>query len=215
MLLVRLVGLALLFTLSLPGYANTETASSPTVELDFENPDTLMDPEEGIRNKNYVRRAILSSMAQHTSRFEFKRPYINHLMGFSAVFQKTTFSKFVTGVQGLSVGYITQGGHGFEAGFELASISNIFAGYRHIFTPSSFSLWPFLGAGVGTEIRSAQFSDGPQESEKYTGTRKMGFATLGFLIPLVDIGIKAEARFNFYGLDRLVLSSGVGVIFFL
>jgi hypothetical protein len=43
----------------------------------------------------------------------------------------------------------------------------------------------------------------------------MGFATLGFLVPLVDIGIKAEARLNFYGTDRLVLSSGVGVVFFL
>lgn len=183
--------------------------------LDFENPDTLIDPIEGVKNKHYVRRAILSAMAKNTSRFDFERPYINHLMGFSAVFQRTLFTKYVTGVQGLSVGYITEGGHGFEGGFEFASVSNIFAGYRHIFRPETFSLWPFLGAGLGTEVTGMRFADGPPQAPQYDGMRQMAFGTLGFLVPLVDIGIKAEARFNFYGTDRLVLSTGIGVIVFL
>jgi hypothetical protein len=183
--------------------------------LDFENPETLIDPIEGVRNKHFVRRAILSSMAKNTSRFDFERPYINHLMGFSAVFQRTLFTKYVTGVQALSFGYITEGGHGFEGGFEFASVSNVFAGYRHIFRPETFSLWPFLGAGLGTEVTGLRFADGPPQAPQYNGMRQMAFGTLGFLVPLVDIGIKAEARFNFYGTDRLVLSTGVGVIFFL
>ena len=184
-------------------------------KLDFEHPDAVIDPIEGLKNKHFVRRAILSSLAKHTSRFDFERPYINHLMGFSAVFQRTLFTKFVTGIQAISAGYITEGGHGFEAGFEFAAISNIFAGYRHIFRPETFSLWPFLGGGAGTEITSLRFADGPPQNAQYTGLRQMAFATIGFLVPLVDIGIKAEARFNFYGTDRLVLASGVGVIFFL
>ncbi len=192
-----------------------DTVSPSNQNLDFENPDTLIDANEGLRKKHFVRRAILSAMAQHTSRFEFDRPYINHLMGFSAVFQRTLFTKFVTGVQGLSAGYITERGHGFEAGFELASVSNVFVGYRKIFRPETLGLWPFLGGGVGTEVTGLRFADGPTQAPQYDGMRQMGFGTVGFLIPLVDLGIKAEARFNFYGTDRLVLSSGVGVIFFL
>jgi len=192
-----------------------EAADKSKQNLDFENPEIIIDPNEGVKKKHFVRRAILSAMAQHTSRFEFDRPYINHLMGFSAVFQRTLFTKFVTGVQGISAGYITERGHGFEVGFELASISNVFAGYRKIFRPDSISLWPFLGGGLGTEVTGIRFSDGPPQAPQYSGMQQMGFGTLGFLIPLVDIGIKAEARFNFYGTDRLVLSSGVGVIFFL
>lgn len=183
--------------------------------LDFENPDVLIDPIEGVRNKHFVRRALLSSMAKQTSRFDFERPYINHLMGFSAVLQRDLFTKYVSGLQALSAGYITENGHGFEAGLEFATISNVFVGYRKIFRPETFSLWPFLGFGAGTEVTSLRSADGPTQSPVYNGLRQMGFGTLGFLVPLVDIGIKAEARFNFYGTDRLVLASGVGVIFFL
>ncbi|NBT57780.1 hypothetical protein EBT16_03245 [bacterium] len=209
-----LIALALCFSVLNPALAE-EKPDYQKPNLDFENPDTLIDPVEGVRNKDFVRRAILSSMAKHTSRFDFERPYINHLMGFSAVFQKTLFTKYVTGVQGLSVGYITEGGHGFEAGFEFASISNIFAGYRRIFRPDSFSLWPFFGGGLGTEVVGMRFADGPTQAPEYSGMKQMAFGTLGFLVPLVDIGIKAEARFNFYGTDRLALSTGIGVILFL
>lgn len=208
-----LVLLLVLGTLPASGASLNQSPDKPSI--DFDNPDALIDPVEGTKNKHFVRRAILSSMARSTSRFEFERPYINHLMGFSAIFQRTTFKKYVTGVQALSFGYITGGGHGFEAGFELASVSNVFAGYRYIHRPETFSLWPFLGLGAGTEVSGVRFSDAPFQDANYNGTKQMGFATLGFLVPLVDIGIKAEARLNFYGTDRLVLSSGVGVVFFL
>lgn len=203
-----------LFIVSAVCFPNSDRSTSES-SIDFENPEALIDEIEGVTNKNFVRRAILSSMTQQSSRFDFERPYINHLMGFSAILQRTKFSKFVTGIQALSVGYITEGGHGFEAGFELASVSNFFAGYRHIFRPERFSLWPFLGAGVGTEIPSVKFANPPDPVETYNGTQRMAFATLGVLVPLVDIGIKAEARFSFYGTDRLLLATGVGVIFFL
>jgi len=215
---LRFLLVPLLFVFSLvavPVLGASEEQSPDKPTIDFDHPDTLIDPVEGTKNKHFVRRAILSSMARSTSRFEFERPYINHLMGFSAIFQRTTFKKYVTGVQALSLGYITGGGHGFEAGFELASVSNIFAGYRYIYRPETFSLWPFIGAGAGTEVSGIRFSDAPFQDANYNGTKQMGFATLGFLVPLVDIGIKAEARLNFYGTDRLVLSSGVGVVFFL
>lgn len=205
---------AICFTFGHSAFAE-DKADYQKPNIDFENPDTLIDPVEGLKNKDFVRRAILSSMAKNTSRFDFDRFYINHLMGFSAVFQKTLFTKYVTGVQGISGGYITDGGHGFEAGFEFASISNIFVGYRRIFRPDTFSLWPFLGTGIGTEVVGLRFADGPTQAPAYSGMRQMAFGTLGFLVPLVDIGIKAEARFNFYGLDRLVLATGIGVIFFL
>lgn len=199
---------------SVVSLANPATSNQDST-IDFENPEALTDEIEGVTNKNFVRRAILISMAKQSSRFDFERPYVNHLMGFSAVLQRTKFSKFVTGIQALSLGYITEGGHGFEAGFELASVSNVFIGYRHVFRPERFNLWPFLGGGVGTEITSVKFANPPDAGETYNGTQKMAFATLGALIPLVDIGIKAEARFSFYGTDRLLLATGVGVIFFL
>ena len=34
-------------------------------------------------------------------------------------------------------------------------------------------------------------------------------------IPIVEVGIKVEARALFYGLDRLVLSSGLGLVVYL
>ena len=43
----------------------------------------------------------------------------------------------------------------------------------------------------------------------------MGFTSLGVLIPIVEVGIKAEMRATFYGLDRMVLSQGLGLIIFL
>jgi hypothetical protein len=43
----------------------------------------------------------------------------------------------------------------------------------------------------------------------------MAFLNVGFLVPLVEVGLKVEFRFVFYGLARLSLTQGVGVIFFL
>ena len=214
--MIRLfLSLSLTLFFALPCFAKKKAPDYDKPNIDFENPDTLIDPIEGLRNKHYVRRAILSSMARHTSRFDFDRPYINHLMGFSAVLQRDLFTKYVAGLQALSAGYITENGHGFEAGLEFASVSNLFIGYRKIFRPESFSVWPFAGFGAGTEVTFFRFADGPTQAPVYNGLKQMGFGNVGFLVPLADIGIKAEARFNFYGTDRLILATGIGVIFFL
>jgi len=93
-------------------------------------------------------------------------------------------------------------------------VSNLFVDYRYFYSVDSLSVWPFVGFGVGKEI-GIHLADPPIEAQVYQGMTTMGFATIGALVPLVDVGIKAEARFNFYGLDRLMLTTGIGVIFFL
>jgi hypothetical protein len=65
------------------------------------------------------------------------------------------------------------------------------------------------------ELKSLSFADGPPEAALYSGPRQMGFVTIGFLIPTIDVGFKGEVRLNFYGFDRVVLTSGVGNILFL
>jgi hypothetical protein len=184
------------------------------LNLDFENPDVYIDTSEAIRSKQYVRRAILSSVIDATSKFSFSRVYLNHLLGFNAVYQLTRFAKYTSGMQGLSLGYVSEGGHGWEAGMEISTVSNIFAGYRHFFRLESFSLWPFAGLGAGHEVPLMAFADVPTEARDYAGKKSFGFVGLGVLIPLVDVGLKAEIRGNFYGFDRLVLTQGIGAILF-
>ncbi len=190
--------------------------------IDFKHEDAFIDNYEAIRSEHYVRRAILSTIVNTIGKFEFNRIYLNHLMGFSSVYQQQTgaikFTKYTSGMQGLSVGYVTNKGHAFELGLEVSAVSNIFGGYRYIWRPETFSLWPFAGIGIGTEISSVRLSQGPSEAESYGrlgGIKQMGFGALGVLIPIVEVGIKAEVRFTFYGLDRMVLSQGVGLIVFL
>jgi len=190
--------------------------------IDFQHEDAFIDNEDAIKSEHYVRRAILSTIVNTTGKFEFNRVYLNHLMGFSAIYQQKNgpikFTKYTSGMQGLSVGYVTGKGHAFELGLEASSVSNLFAGYRYIWRPETFSMWPFAGVGIGTEISSLRLSQGPTEAENYGrlgGMKQMGFGTLGVLIPVVEVGIKAEIRANFYGLDRMVLSQGLGLILFL
>ena len=196
-----------------PASASSQREES-TAGIDFEHEDSFIDNSDAVRSKQYVRRAILSTVIRETSRFDFSRWYVNHLMGFSAIYQRTRFAKFTSGMQELSVGYVTEGGHAFEGGLELSAVSNIFVGYRYFFRPKSFTLWPYVGAGVGEEIHLIDFAEGPPQAQNYSGQKEMGFGTLGVLLPLVDVGIKAEARFNFYGMDRWVLTTGVGAILF-
>lgn len=190
--------------------------------IDFKNEDSFIDNQEGIRSEQYVRRAILSTIVNTTGKFDFNRVYLNHLMGFSAIYQMQNgprnFTKYTSGMQGFSVGYVTKNGHAIELGLEASAVSNIFAGYRYIWRPETFSMWPFLGAGIGTEISSVRLSQGPAEAESYGrlgGMKQMGFGTLGVLIPVVEVGIKAEVRANFYGFDRMVLTQGLGLIIFI
>ncbi len=183
----------------------------------FETEDSFIDVDEAIRSRQYVRRAVLASAIKSSSRFSFSRFYINHLMGYNAVLHRGTqlFTKYESALLGLSVGYITDGGIALEGGIELSAISDAFVGMRYVMRPQNISLWPFIGAGLGTEISAINFSDRPLEAKSYTGPTQMGFLTAGLLIPIVDVGIKAEARGIFYGVSRLSLVTGVGVVIFL
>jgi len=186
---------------------------------DFENEEAYMDVPDALRSRQYVHRAILSTIIRDTAKVTLGSYYFNHLMGFNAVYQPAnrggkSFAKYVSGVLGFSFGYSSEGGHAGELGLELSGVSNLTLGYRYFFQPKSFAFWPTLGVGVGTEV-GLRLSDIPVEAQAYQGQKQMAFLTLGAVVPMVDIALKAEARFNFYGLDRLMLTTGVGVIFFL
>lgn len=191
-----------------------ELSEEEALERDFKSNEAYIDQYEGVRSKHYVRRAILSHVITATNQIAFDRVYINHILGFNAVYQRITFAKYTSGIQGLSLGYVTKGGHGVEAGMEVSALNNIFAGYRYFFRPEKFALWPFAGAGAGYEVGLIKFAEGPPEAVAYNGTKAFGFATLGVLVPLVDVALKAEFRFNFYGKDRLCLTQGIGAILF-
>lgn len=200
----------------------TSSQEADQAEIDFENEDAFIDSQEAIRSEHYVRRAILSTIVNTTGKFEFSRLYINHLMGFSAVYQQQNgpirFTKYTSGMQGLSLGYVNRRGHAFELGLEVSAVSNLYGGYKYIWRPEKVSAWPFLGLGIGTEISSVRLSQGPIEAENYSkfgGMKQMTFGTLGVMIPIVEVGIKAEMRATFYALDRMVLSQGLGLIIFL
>lgn len=206
-----------------PGASQSASKSAPQDDdqdeqgVDFENPDTYIDVSEALRNKQYVHRAILSTTIKHTSHFSFERVYLNHLLGFSSVWQKTSpVVKYTTALQGISAGYVTKNGHGVELGFEFSAVSNILLNYKYtIETDAVYGLWPYVGAGVGYEIVALRLANGPPEAGRYTGNMGMGHGVLGLLIPLVDVGFKAEIRVNFYAMDRLVFTQGVGAIIFL
>jgi hypothetical protein len=188
----------------------------PEDNENFENKDTFMDLSEALRSKQYVHRAILSTVVKDTNRLQPGKFYINHLTGFGAVWQKTgAVTKYTSGIQSLSVGYVTNKGHGYELGVDFSAVSNLFVGYRYFIRPANFLLWGFAGAGFGRELEHVGFGDGPKETASYNGRRELAFISLGFLIPIIDVSLKAETRFIFYGLDRIILNTGLGVIFFI
>lgn len=203
-----------------------EVASSPepapdltedTKGVDFKHEETFIDLEDAVKSREFVHRQVLSSVIETTSNFEMGRFYVNHLMGFSAVWQTgpQPFARYSTALQGLAVGYLTQGGHGLELGAEFSNVSNIYGGYRFFWEISSIKIWPFLGAGVGYQMDSMRLAEGPPQAAAYFGSKSMGFGTLGIFIPLVDVGFKAEVRLHVYGKDRVVFTQGIGAILFL
>jgi hypothetical protein len=197
-----------------PAALCAETASES--DIPFKEKDALIDVSDALRSRQYVHRAILSTLVRDTAGLTVGRFYINHLMGFSNVWQRgREYTKYATGLQGASFGYVTGQGHGFELGLEISTVSNLQVGYRYFIRPENFSLWGFAGLGAGMEVSGLSFADGPPQARLYAGPKQMGFATFGLLVPVIDVGLKAEARFSFYGLDRIIFTSGVGVIVFL
>lgn len=204
----------MLLAVANPAFA-AEPASKDNVDLDHE--ETFIDLSDALRSKQYVHRAILNSLVRDTNRFAVGRFFLTHMMGYNQIYQRgtTEYTKFSTGVQGIGLGYVSEWGHGAELGAELSAVSNIFLGYKYFLRPKDMSVWAVLGVGVGQEIKSMNFGDGPPEAALYTGSQQMFFTSIGFLVPTIDIGFKGEARLNFYGGDRVIFSTGVGLILFL
>ncbi len=200
------------------GVPEQAAAVPPVTEaVDLQNEDTFIDVSDALRSKQYVHRAILNSLVNETNRFGVGRFYLAHMMGFNQIWQRTdaAYAKYSSGLQGLAFGYVSKWGHGIELGGELSSVTNALLSYKYFLRPSKFSLWGVFGCGVGTEITSVDFAEGPPEERLYAGARQMAFVSAGFLVPTLDIGFKGEVRINFYGGDRFIFTSGVGVILFL
>lgn len=188
-----------------------ETARAEKPVIDMEHAETFIDVSEAIRSRQYVQRTILSTVIRATTKFSMDRFYVNHLMGFSSVIQGS--GKSSSGLQGLAAGYVSGGGHGFEIGAEFSAVSNVYAGYRYIYRPDNFSLWPILGFGGGYEMAAFNISTPPRFSPGIPKTLFYGMA--GLLIPLVDVGLRAEVRVSFQGMKRIILTQGLGLIVFL
>lgn len=200
-----------------PANANYGVGSFSEEEyFDFQSQDTFMDVGDALKSKQYVRRAILSTVIKNTTQMAVGKYYVNHLIGFNAVLQKVpVYAKYVTGVQNLSAGYVSAGGHGGELGLELSSISALYAGYRYFYRPEAFLMWFSFGGGLGKQISLLSLGEGPAESLRYNGSTTLFYAGAAMMLPLVDVCFKAEIRFNFFGMDRLSLTSGVGALIFL
>jgi hypothetical protein len=191
----------------------------PTKEkeaIDMQNQETYIDVSDALRSKQYVHRAILNSLVRETNRFAVGHLYISHMMGFNQIYQRNSqaYSKFSSGLQGVSIGYVTPWGHGLEVGGEISAVSNVFVSYKYFLRPAHFSLWGTFGGGVGTEV-GTDFAEGPPEAQTYTGPKNMAFVSLGLLVPTIDVGFKVETRLNFYGWERTIFTSGLGLILFL
>jgi hypothetical protein len=195
-----------------------EPAKPDVPQVDFQSEDTFIDVTDALRSKQFVQRAILSSAIQETSKFGLSKSYLAPLIGYDAIFQPANrgpFTKFASGSITIAYGYITQGSNDYEIGVDLSAVSNLFLDYKYIFRPRNYSFWPFLGGGLGFAIDALNLTASPPAAVAYTGGGTDFFMTLGVLVPLVDVGLRAEAKFQFYGLSRLVLSTGIGVNFFL
>jgi len=198
--------------------AKATTEDSP--EFDFEHEKAFMDVPDALRSRQFVHRAILSTIIRDTAKVTLGTNYFTPLLGFDAVYQPAnrgghSFAKYVTGLIGLSFGHVSKSGNMIELDLDISGVSNLSVAYRKLFVSEKVTFWPYLGAGVGTEISLLRLSEVPVEARVYDGSSKMVYGIIGAVIPMVDVAIKAEARFCFYGLDRLMLTTGVGVIFFL
>lgn len=182
--------------------------------VDFESEEGFIDLSDALRSKHFVRRAILNTAIKNSSRFHLGRPYINHLVGFNAIIQMPR-AKMMTAMQALSAGYVLPIGLGVEGGFDFSSISHAYIGTRFLFDQLSTFIWPFAGVGLSKQIDFLSVSDGAYELRNYAGSTTAYFINFGLMIPLVDIGLKAEGRLSVYGADRLMITTGLGAVLFL
>ena len=182
--------------------------------VNFEGEEGFIDLSDALRSKHFVRRAILNTAIKNSSRFHLGRPYINHLVGFNAILQMPR-AKMMTAMQALSAGYVLPFGLGIEGGLDFSSISHAYVGTRFLFDQLSTFVWPFAGLGLSRQIDFLSVSDGARELREYAGSTSAYFVNFGLMIPLVDIGLKAEGRLSIYGSDRLMITTGLGAVLFL
>jgi len=198
--------------------ANATTANDEQkaeAEVDFENEDTFVDLADALKSKQYVRRAILSTVIRTTSKLAVSRWYISHTLGFNSVWMRTDGNlRYYSPSMGLSLGYVTAGMHGFEGGIDMSVPGDLYLGYRYYMPIEKVTVWPFLGGGAGMEIKTLALHD-PPYIRPYTGPAQFFFANAGIMVPLVEVALKLDIKITAYATARLMLSSGVGAIFFL
>lgn len=193
--------------------------SKEPLAYDFEHEDTFMDVPDALRSRQFVHRAILSTIIRDSAKVTLGSFYFDQMLGFNATYQPSkkgaSFAKYASGVLGFGLGYALKSGHALEFGLDISGVSNMIIGYRYFFQSENYTFWPFLGAGLAMEMASLKLSDLPVEAKAYRGPTSGEFITIGAIIPLVDVAFRAEAKFIFYGFDRLMLTTNVGVVFFL
>ncbi|MBI1860451.1 MAG: hypothetical protein HYR96_06000 [Deltaproteobacteria bacterium] len=183
--------------------------------VNLESEDAFIDLSDALKSKHFVRRAILNTAIKNSSRFHLGKPYVNHLVGFDAIINLKPVQKTVTAMQSLGGGYVFPFGLGVESGLEFSSLSDWYLGTRWYFDQVSAFVWPFAGAGLAVQLDFLSVSDPTQAVAAYSGSPVGFFANFGLMIPLVDIGLKAEIRANMYGGDRIIITTGLGAVLFI
>lgn len=198
--------------------ADKDKTAEDEPAYDFEHEDTFIDVPDALRSRQFVHRAILSTIIRDTARVTLGSKYFTQLLGFNAIYQpagkNASFAKYTSGVLGFSFGYSTKSGHAIELGLDLSSATQILVGYKYFFQSETSTFWPFLGGGISLGISGLTLSTPPVEAQVYTGSTTGEYLSLGAIIPLVDIALRAEAKFVFDGFQRLILDTGVGATFF-
>ena len=198
---------------------SAEAKKEDAAAYDFEHEDAFMDVPDALRSKQFVHRAILSTIIRDTSKVALGSAYCNQAMGFNAIYSPAnrggkSFAKYVAGSIGLGLGYSSSGGHAIELAVDFSGVSTLMLGYRFFLKSEKVTFWPTFGFGAGTEV-GIHLADVPIEAKVYQGMTSMGYFTLGAIVPLVDVAFRLDMRFNFFGLDRLMLTTTAGLIFFL
>ena len=193
-----------------------------TPQVNFEDEEAYIDIEDAKRSRSFMHRSILASVVKDTSRFSLGRFFVSHVMGFNMVKHlprpetaiDVQWIEYSAGIQGISAGYLMKNKIGADIGLQFSTPTNLYLSLKYYFASDRGSLWPYFGIGGGIQIPSLNLADGPFEAQIYRGTPYLFFLNGGFFIPLVDVGIRAEVQVGSYGIDRLVVSSIIGLTLF-
>ncbi|MCB0406381.1 MAG: hypothetical protein KDD51_16485 [Bdellovibrionales bacterium] len=188
--------------------------------FNFRDKDAYMDVEDAMHSKQFVHRHILSKTIAESKPLELGKYFINFVTTSSYVHQQgdgvnVKWIEYNAGGITLSGGFSTEGGHTFELGMSLSSISYVFGGYRYVFGTSEWDVWPYAGAGMGIGMTFLDIADGPFEVQAYNGSTTVFSGVLGMMVPLPDIAVKLEVKVDMWGGHRAVFTPGFGIMIFL